>query len=53
MQHEEIRYVGRFYVADREFYSLTVMISHAPFPEEMQRWYNSFRILEAEKQNTH
>jgi hypothetical protein len=48
MQHENIRCVGRFYVIDRRAYSLTVGTG-LPFPDEMQRWYRSFRLIEATK----
>ena len=47
MQHESFRYLGRFYVVDRRAYSLTVGThTQLPFPEEMQRWYRSFRLIE-------
>jgi len=50
MQHDNIRCLGRFYVVDRKRYSLTVgRQTHSPFPEEMQRWYNSFHLIEAQK----
>jgi hypothetical protein len=48
MQHECCRYLGRFYVVDRKTYSLTVgTYTQRPFPEEMQRWHNSFHLIEA------
>lgn len=50
MQHESFRYLGRFYVVGRRAYSLTVdTYIQSPFPEEMQRWYRSFRLIEANK----
>ena len=50
MQHENVRRVGLFYVIDRRAYSFTVDTqTQLPFPEEMQRWYRSFRLIEATK----
>jgi hypothetical protein len=52
MQHDNLRYLGRFYVVDRRVYSLTVGTqTQVPFPEEMQRWYNSFRLIEPKEQS--
>lgn len=52
MQHDNLRYLGRFYAVDRRVYSLTVGTqTQVPFPEEMQRWYNSFRLIEPKEQS--
>jgi hypothetical protein len=51
VQHENIRLLAHLYVVDRKMYSLTVQTDfRVRFPEEMQRWYNSFRFIEAAKQ---
>jgi hypothetical protein len=52
MQHDSFRYMGRFYVVDRMAYFLTVGTHiQVPFPKEMQRWYNSFRLIEPKEQS--
>jgi hypothetical protein len=41
---------GRFYVVDRKIYMLEALVPRKkPFPAELQRWYESFRLVGAEK----
>jgi hypothetical protein len=41
---------GRFYAVDRKIYTLAVSApKDRPFPAEAQRWYESFRLVGAQK----
>jgi hypothetical protein len=41
---------GRFYAVDRKMYTLAVSApKDKPFPAEAQRWYDSFRLVSAQK----
>jgi len=41
---------GRFYAIGRRMYALTISVPREkPFPEGLQRWYDSFRLVEPKK----